>query len=117
VYTLRIYNPEAFEWDPAKQVSNLGKHGVDFKDAVRVFEHPVIERKDQRRDYGEVRLFALGAVENDVLAVVYTPRGSAFRVISARRANKHEKAAYRQVHPAGGGQGTHRLGAATEPDR
>lgn len=66
MYTLRIYSPEAFEWDRAKQSSNLGKHGVDFKDAVRVFERPVFEREDRRREYGEVRFVALGAVEDDV---------------------------------------------------
>ncbi len=53
MYTLRIYNPEAFEWDRAKREVNLRKHGLDFLKAVRVFEGPVLERQDQRRDYGE----------------------------------------------------------------
>ena len=97
VYTLRIYNPEAFEWDPAKRQANLRKHGIDFAGAVRIFEGPVLEREDRRRDYGEPRLVALGEVEEVLVAVVYTLREAAFRIISARRAHRHEQAAYRQA--------------------
>jgi uncharacterized DUF497 family protein len=70
VYTLRIYSPKAFEWDPAKREANLRKHGIDFARAVRIFEAPVLERQDQRRDYGEPQ---------------------------DRKAHRHEKAAYRQI--------------------
>ena len=97
VYTARIYTPQAFEWDSAKRETNLRKHGVDFARAVRIFEAPVLERQDRRRDYGEPRFVALGAVEELLLAVVYTPRELAFRIISAGNAHRHEKAAYRQV--------------------
>ena len=97
VYTLRIYSPKTFEWDPEKREANLRKHGIDFADAVRIFEGPVLEREDRRRDYSELRFVALGAVEEVLLSVVYTPREPAFRIISAREANRHEKAAYRQV--------------------
>ena len=97
MYTLRIYNSKTFEWDPAKREANLVKHGIDFARAARIFEAPALERPDRRRDYGEERFVALGAVEELVLAVVYTPRETAFRIISAREAHRDEKAAYRQV--------------------
>ena len=97
MYTLRIYNPQSFEWDPGKRKTNLGKHGIDFARALRIFEGVVLEREDRRRDYGEPRFLLLGAVDELVVAVVYTPRGTAFRIISARKANRHEKAAYREV--------------------
>jgi uncharacterized protein (DUF4415 family) len=74
VYTPRIYTAQAFEWDPAQRETNLRKHGVDFARAVRIFEAPVLERQDRRRDYGEPRFVALGAVEELLLAVVYTGR-------------------------------------------
>lgn len=77
VYTPRIYTTQAFEWDPAKRETNLRKHGIDFVDAVRMFEGLVLEREDRRRDYGERRV--------------------TFRIISARRANRDEKAAYRHL--------------------
>jgi uncharacterized DUF497 family protein len=97
VYTLRIYSPKTFEWDPAKREANLRKHGIDFARAVRIFEAPVLERQDRRRDYGEPRFVALGVVEEVLLSVVYTPRESVLRIISARKAHRHEKAAYRQI--------------------
>jgi uncharacterized protein len=99
VYTVRIYSPKSFEWDPAKREANLRKHGIDFVRAVRIFEVPVLERQDRRRDYGEPRFVAVGLVEEILLAVVYTPRELTFRIISARKAHRHEKAAYRQVQP------------------
>lgn len=45
MYTVRIYSPTGFEWDPAKRRANLRKHGVDFVGAVRVFEGPVLEER------------------------------------------------------------------------
>ncbi|MGH7517294.1 MAG: BrnT family toxin [Gemmatimonadales bacterium] len=91
MYTASIYSPEAYEWDSAKRESNLRKHGVDFLNAVRIFEGPVLERQDRRLDYGETRFVALGRVEDAVLAVVWTPRGSAFRIISARGQTEMKK--------------------------
>jgi uncharacterized DUF497 family protein len=83
-----------FEWDPAKAASNLAKHGVDFEDAIEVFDDPQkIERADPR-NRGEPRFQAVGAVGGDILFVSYTIRGRAQRIISARRANRRERAAY-----------------------
>ncbi|MGH7525704.1 MAG: BrnT family toxin [Gemmatimonadales bacterium] len=111
VYTI----PQPFEWDPAKREANLRKHGIDFSGAVRIFDDRVVEREDRRRDYGELRVVALGEVEGILLAVVYTPRGSVFRIISARKAHRHEKAAYRQVQSPEA-QGPHGQGAGSQPD-
>jgi len=90
----------AFEWDPEKNTANIAKHGVDFDDAIGIFEGPVLETRDERRDYGEERIIALGEVSTVELVVVYTPRGENRRIISARRANSHERKAYRQAFPA-----------------
>ena len=43
------------EWDEAKNRENIAKHGLDFLDASQVFESPVLERIDNRFDYGEER--------------------------------------------------------------
>ncbi len=85
----------AFEWDAAKNTANLAKHGIDFRDAVRIFEKPVLEKTDRRRDYGEGRIAAVGIAMGLGLYVVYTIRGGKRRIISARRANRHEREAYR----------------------
>lgn len=83
-----------FEWDPAKRRTNLAKHGVDFEDAARIFDGPVFERLDDREDYGEDRMLAFGEIDGLILAVVYADRGPVRRIISVRRANKHERKAY-----------------------
>ena len=86
-----------FEWDGRKSAVNLAKHGVDFADAARMFERPVLERLDDRKDYGETRIAAVGVVEGRELFVVYTMRGKTRRIISARKANWHEREAYRKA--------------------
>ena len=64
-----------FEWDPGKNAVNVGKHGVDFEDACRIFEGPVLERVDDRRDYGETRVAALGEVERRALFIPGATKG------------------------------------------
>ena len=88
-----------FEWDPAKRLANLRKHGIDFVDAVQLFEGAVLRVPQTRRDFGEVRIIAIGLVAGKLFSVVYTPRGSMLRIISARRANDREARAYRAIRP------------------
>ncbi len=83
-----------FEWDPAKRKVNLRRHGVDFKIVPRIFEGPVLERRDDRFVYGESRWIAIGMVSATELTVCYTDRGQRRRIISARQANRHEREAY-----------------------
>ncbi len=61
-----------FEWDPAKSTANIESRGLPFDVAAGIFDGPVIEWEDTRRDYGERRLIAVGAVRSRVLVVVYT---------------------------------------------
>ena len=90
-----------FEWDAGKAAVNLRKHHVSFEDAARVFLDPNrIETYDGRNDYGEDRWKTVGMVEPALLAVVYTVRGKEgdiIRLISARKADAHERAQYREV--------------------
>jgi uncharacterized protein len=78
-----------FEWDETKRQTNLAKHYIDFQDAIRVFDGPVFERMDNRR--GEDRVIAIGSVEGIEIVVVYVMRGKRRRIISARRAHRHER--------------------------
>ncbi|MDX2144676.1 MAG: BrnT family toxin [Rhodospirillaceae bacterium] len=84
-----------FEWDEAKAASNKRKHGVDFEDALQIFAGRVVMRPDDRRDYGEVRLIALGELKGCVLKVIFTRRGRHYRLISAWKANRRDQATYR----------------------
>lgn len=86
-----------FEWDEAKAVRNLARHEVDFMDAVSIFIDPHrVEMEDDRVDYGERRFRTIGMVENMLLIVVFTNRGESTRIISARRAESHERRAYHE---------------------
>ena len=92
----------AFEWDERKNVRNFEVHGISFEDAPRIFgspalEFPVVEFKDERRDYGEDRMIALGKHGPDLIAVVYTWRGRNRRIISARRASGSERKEYQTL--------------------
>ena len=89
-----------FEWDAAKAAANLRKHGVDFEDALRIFAGRILIETDRRRDYGEDRFIALGAVEGQVLKVVFTRRGSALRLISAWKAGQRDTATYTESNSA-----------------
>jgi len=87
-----------FEWDERKNQLNIARHGVSFRFAAQVFDLPVIEFVDDRRNYGETRLIAIGVVAGRETVVVYTMRGDVCRIISARKANRNERRAYRQIH-------------------
>ena len=80
-----------FEWDEAKSRRNLNERGFGFEYAARIFLNPTLERLDNRREYGEVRIQAIGRVIDDILFVVYTDRGDARHIISARLASRKER--------------------------
>jgi uncharacterized DUF497 family protein len=84
-----------FEWDAEKAAANLRIHGVAFQEAVMAFRDSFcVERIDDREDYGEERIILLGMCGGTILHVTYTERGECIRIISARRAEKHERDYY-----------------------
>ena len=86
-----------FIWDEKKSQANLKKHGVDFNDAVRAWYDPDrLDFFDEGHSSDmEIRWIFLGAVAGTVLFVVETePDEETVRIISARRALKHEQEAY-----------------------
>jgi uncharacterized DUF497 family protein len=84
-----------FEWNDDKAVTNWIKHGVSFQQAIGAFRDPfAIEWLDEREDYGEERINLLGRYGDVMLYVTYTERGDHIRIISARRAEKHEQENY-----------------------
>ena len=87
-----------FEWDEVKSALNLRERGFDFAYASMIFDGPTIEMDDERDDYREWRIQAIGRIGSDILFVVYTWRGTRRRILSARRATRKERHAYRQIH-------------------
>ncbi len=80
-----------FEWDEEKSDKNRRERGFGFDLAASIFLGPILEAEDTRRDYGEVRVRALGAAQGVVLVVVFTDRPGVRRIISARRAKQKER--------------------------
>lgn len=85
-----------FEWDPRKAAANLRKHSVPFGKATLIFGDPArVDEPEISEDYGEERWTTIGFVEEVLLTVVYTVREDRIRLISARKATRHERRIYR----------------------
>ena len=91
-----------FSWDARKSAANFAERGFDFAFATLVFDGPTLERVDDRADYGEQRIIAIGLADGLHLTVVYTDRVGARdtlrRIISARRSNRRERRAYDEAY-------------------
>lgn len=87
--------PAEFEWDPRKSATNLVKHGIDFDDAQEIFYGPIILRASKRDN--EERWIAIGKSYDVIISVIFTRRGEAIRIISARHPRKNEERAYRNA--------------------
>ena len=96
-----------YSWNDKKNRRNLELHGIAFEDAVRIFEGPTVERVDDRFDYGERRVYAIGLVNGLEITVIYADRkdddtddvsdadsDNERRIISAWRAEPHERRHY-----------------------
>jgi uncharacterized DUF497 family protein len=84
-----------FDWDPAKNRANIRDHGIDFADAVAIFDGATWERVDDRRNYGEERWVAVGMMHGIEITLVYTDQRAKETIvrwiISARRATRDER--------------------------
>ncbi|MBQ0745643.1 MAG: BrnT family toxin [Marinobacter sp.] len=86
-----------FEWDDSKNAANISKHGIDFRDAIDIFNHPMLTAIDERFMYEEERWISIGLMREIVGIVVYTERReSVTRIISARKATRREVKLYEQ---------------------
>jgi uncharacterized DUF497 family protein len=91
----RVGNVE-YEWDEAKATANFAKHGISFTAAAWALEDTQrIDILDERFDYGEERIQSLCGYRETVLFVVSTtPAENVCRIISARKATRHEQEQY-----------------------
>jgi uncharacterized DUF497 family protein len=79
-------------YDSAKREKTLAERGLDFEDAVLVFEGVTVEVEDTRKDYGESRMICYGNLSGRIVIIGYTPRGSVRHIFSMRKANAREQA-------------------------
>ena len=83
-----------FEWDEEKRQKNLKKHGIDFVKAKEIWRGTVLEIPSPQTQHGEPRFLAIGEISGFCITVIYTWRKDKKRLISARKARKHEKEDY-----------------------
>ena len=88
---------EGPEWDRAKSERCLAERGFDFAFAARIFDESQYWEEPSRQKHTEPRFIAIGPVDGLLLTVVWTPHGRKRRIISARRASRRERHAYRQI--------------------
>ncbi len=77
-------------FDPVKREMTLARRGLDFARAGEVFDGVNVTMRDTRFNYGEAREITVGYLDEQVVVLVWTLRGSARRIISMRRANERE---------------------------
>lgn len=85
------------EYDDEKRALTLGHRGLDFAHAGELFEGTTLTIEDDRIDYGETRYQTVGQLDGKIVMVVWTPRGEARRIISMRKCNAQERAAYQHA--------------------
>jgi uncharacterized DUF497 family protein len=85
-----------FKWDNTKARVNLAKHGVSFEEAASVFGDPLaLTFPDPDHSIDEKRWLTFGVSQSDrLLVVVHSERDRSIRIISARKATRHERGIY-----------------------
>ena len=88
-----------FTWDPKKAASNLRKHGVSFEEALTVFGDPLARiHDDPFHSERESREIIVGhSTRGRLLLVSFAEQAGAIRLISARRATRHERLDYEKA--------------------
>lgn len=78
------------EFDPAKDAANLSKHGVSLSLASELDWDAALVWVDDRFEYDEMRMIALAPKTETLYYVAFAERGEIYRIISLRRATRHE---------------------------
>ncbi|MDP4023117.1 BrnT family toxin [Methylobacterium sp. NEAU 140] len=81
-----------FDWDPGKEGRVLAERGFGFGTAALIFRDRVVTWQDTRRDYGELRMIAVGRTDGRFYTLVYTDRGDTRWIITAWPSNRKERA-------------------------
>lgn len=92
-----------FEWDPDKDVSNRGKHGVSFEEAKTVFTDQfarLIAGPDHSQEEDRFILLGMSIYSNLLVVCHCTRTGEVIRIISARKADKQERRIYEEFRHA-----------------
>jgi uncharacterized DUF497 family protein len=84
-----------FEWDEKKNEANRQTHGIDFNHIPEIFNAPMIINIDDRFPSDEERYIGIGFLRNIIAVVAFIEKEEGvIRIISARKANKHESKSF-----------------------
>ena len=89
----KIYTTMRFEFDPKKSKSNKTKHGIDFREAQKLWNDPEL-LEIPARTVDEPRFLVIGRLKDTHWSAVITYRGESVRIISVRRSRPEEIAIY-----------------------
>ena len=81
-------------WDDDKQRTNIQKHGFDFADAATLLDSLTYTFEDAPFAYGERRFITMGMLHETVVVIAHTETARQIRIISMRKATKHEQTLY-----------------------
>jgi uncharacterized DUF497 family protein len=81
-------------WDDDKRRTNIQKHGFDFADAATLLDSLTYTFEDARFAYGERRFITMGILRETVVVIAHTETARQIRIISMRKATKHEQTLY-----------------------
>jgi uncharacterized protein len=92
--------PLQIEFEPAKDARNLRTRGITLAESATLLDGFILQWEDKRRDYGEIRMIAIGEIGTRQFVCVYTHRGETYRVISLRPAKRRERNVYQEAKAA-----------------
>lgn len=96
-FCVHTINHMEITYDPAKDVSNIAKHGVSLALAAEFEWESAVVWPDVRREYGETRMAAIGYVGLRLYVVAFVDRADVRRIISLRKANLREVKRYAEA--------------------
>jgi len=76
----------------------MKKHGIDFADAIQMFDYQLLACVDRRKDYKEERWVGIGVLKGIIAVIVYTEDeiNDVIRIISVRKATSYESKKYKE---------------------
>lgn len=89
-----IHSSDAIRLERGETQAQPDSARFDFVDAPRVFEGPTFAYEDDRLAYSERRFVTLGILDGIIVSVVHTETPRMIRVISLRKATRHERAIF-----------------------
>jgi uncharacterized protein len=97
VHTFSAHTLMNFEWDESKRLANIERHGLDFLDAILLFDgRPVVTLTSPYAE--EERFLSVGMLDGRYVTAVWTWRSDTIRLISARSARNGERSAHKAHH-------------------